>query len=130
VERIRKAGAIVLGKTNLPDFAGDGTRTKSTVAGVTRNPTNVNRAPGGSSGGTATAVNASFAALGLGTDTGGSIENPSSSQGLVGIKPTFGLVPLSGVVPIDATYRDVVGPIARTVKDAATVLDLLAGPSN
>ncbi len=130
VERMRKSGVIVLGKTNLPDFAGDGTRTKSTVAGVTRNATNVNRAPGGSSGGTATAVNASFATLGLGTETGGSIENPASSQGLVGFKPTFGLVPLEGVVPIDATYRDVVGPIARTVRDAATVLDVLAGPSD
>ncbi len=130
VERLRKAGVIVLGKTNLPDFAGDGTRSKSSVAGVTRNATNVNRAPGGSSGGTATAVNASFAALGFGTETGGSIENPSSSQGLVGFKPTFGLVPLEGVVPIDATYRDVVGPIARTVTDAAHALDIIAGPTN
>ena len=130
VQRLREAGAIVLGKTNLPDFAGDGTRSKSTVAGATRNATDVNRAPGGSSGGTATAVNASFAALGLGTETGGSIENPASSQGLVGLKPTFGLVPLEGVVPIDATYKDVVGPIARTVRDAAMVLDLIAGPTH
>ena len=129
-ERLRAAGAIILGKTNLPDFAGDGTRSKSTVAGATRNATDVNRAPGGSSGGTATAVNASFAVLGLGTETGGSIQNPASAQGLVGIKPTFGLVPLEGVVPIDATYRDVVGPIARTVRDAALTLDIIAGPTN
>jgi Asp-tRNA(Asn)/Glu-tRNA(Gln) amidotransferase A subunit family amidase len=129
VERLRAAGAIVLGKTNLPDFAGDGTRSKSSVAGATRNATDVNRAPGGSSGGTATAVNASFGVLGLGTETGGSIENPSSSQGLVGIKPTFGLVSMEGVVPIDATYRDVVGPIARSVRDAAAVLDIIAGPT-
>jgi amidase len=127
VARLRAAGAIVLGKTNLPDFAGDGTRTASTVAGVTRNPWALDRAPGGSSGGTATAVNASFAVLGLGTESGGSIQNPSAAQGLVGVKPTFGLVPLDGVLPIDASYRDVVGPLARTVRDAALALDVLAG---
>jgi Asp-tRNA(Asn)/Glu-tRNA(Gln) amidotransferase A subunit family amidase len=129
-ERLRNAGAIILGKTNLPDFAGDGTRSKSTVAGATRNAYDVNRAPGGSSGGTATAVSASFAVLGLGTETGGSIENPSAAQGVVGIKPTFGLVPLEGVVPIDATYRDVVGPMARTVTDAVNALQIIAGPTN
>src|SRR5690606_6304734 len=69
------------------------------------------------------------AVLGLGTDTGGSIGNPSAAQALVGVKPTFGLVPLHGVVPLDATYRDVVGPLARTVEDAALVLDVIAGPS-
>ncbi len=129
VERLRAAGAIVLGKTNMPDFAGHGTRTKSSVAGVTLNPYNVDKAPGGSSGGTATAVNASFAVLGLGTETGGSIQNPAAAQALVGVKPTFGLVPLEGVVPINATYIDVVGPLARTVYDAAVTLDVLAGPT-
>lgn len=129
VERLRDAGAIVLGKTNLPDFAGDGTRTKSSVAGVTLNAYDVTRAPGGSSGGTATAVNASFAVLGLGTETGGSIQNPAAAQALVGVKPTFGLVPLEGVVPISGTYLDVVGPMAKTVYDAAVTLDVLAGPS-
>ena len=129
VERLRRAGAVVLGKTNLPDFAGDGTRTKSSVAGVTLNPYNVAKAPGGSSGGTATAVNASFAVLGLGTETGGSIQNPAAAQALVGVKPTFGLVPLEGVVPISATYLDVVGPMAKTVYDAAMTLDVLAGPT-
>ena len=129
VARLREAGAIVLGKTNLPDFAQDGTRTRSSVAGVTLNPYNTDRAPGGSSGGTATAVNASFAVLGLGTETGGSIQNPAAAQALVGIKPTFGLVPLHGVVPIDATYLDVVGPLARTVYDAASTLDVIAGPT-
>ena len=129
VERLEAAGAIILGKTNLPDFAGDGTRTRSSVAGVTLNPYNVIKAPGGSSGGTATAVNASFAVLGLGTETGGSIQNPSSAQGLVGVKPTYGLVPLEGVYPLNATYVDVVGPIARTVRDAAITLDVLAGPT-
>ena len=129
VNRLREAGAIILGKTNLPDFAGDGTRTRSSVAGVTLNAYDVTRAPGGSSGGTATAVNASFAVLGLGTETGGSIQNPAAAQGLVGVKPTYGLVPLEGVVPIDGTYRDVVGPIARSVHDAAMALDVLAGPT-
>jgi amidase len=129
VERLRDAGAVILGKTNLPDFAGHGTRTNSSVAGVTRNPYNTDRAPGGSSGGTATAVNASFAVLGLGTETGGSIQNPAAAQALVGVKPTYGLVPLEGVVPVNATYVDVVGPLARTVRDAALALDVLAGPT-
>ena len=129
VERLRAAGAVILGKTNMPDFAGHGTRTRSSVAGETLNPYAVDRVPGGSSGGTATAVNASFAVLGLGTETGGSIQNPAAAQALVGVKPTFGLVPLEGVLPMDATYRDVVGPLARTVRDAALVLDLIAGPT-
>lgn len=129
VARLLDAGAIVLGKTNLPDFAGHGTRTRSTVAGETLNPYAVDRVPGGSSGGTATAVNASFAVLGLGTETGGSIQNPAAAQALVGVKPSFGLVPLEGVLPIDATYRDVVGPLARTVRDAAWALDAIAGPT-
>ncbi len=129
VERLKASGAVILGKTNLPDFAGHGTRTNSSVAGATLNPYNVAKAPGGSSGGTATAVNASFAVLGLGTETGGSIQNPAAAQALVGVKPTFGLVPLEGVVPVDATYVDVVGPLAKTVRDAATALDVLAGPT-
>ncbi len=129
VERLKAAGAVILGKTNMPDFAGHGTRTRSSVAGETLNPYATDRVPGGSSGGTATAVNASFAVLGLGTETGGSIQNPAAAQALVGFKPTFGLVPLEGVVPIDATYRDVVGPIARTVRDAALTLDVIAGPT-
>ena len=129
VERLRQAGAIILGKTNLPDFAGHGTRTISTVAGVTLNPYNVAKAPGGSSGGTATGVNASFAVLGIGTETGGSIQNPAAAQALVGVKPTYGLVPLEGVFPGDATYIDVAGPMARVVWDAAVALDVLAGPT-
>ncbi len=129
VERLREVGAVVLGKTNMPDFAGHGTRTRSSVAGETLNPYAVDRVPGGSSGGTATAVNASFAVLGLGTETGGSIQNPAAAQALVGVKPTFGLVPVEGALPMDATYRDVVGPIARTVRDAALTLDAIAGPT-
>ena len=129
VKRMKDAGAVILGKTNMPDFATHGTRTRSSVAGETLNPYAVDRVPGGSSGGTATAVNASFAVLGLGTETGGSIQNPAAAQALVGVKPTFGLVPLQGVLPIDATYRDVVGPLARTVRDAAVTLDAIAGPT-
>jgi len=129
VTRLRNAGAIILGKTNLPDFASDGTRTRSSVAGRTLNPYDTSRAPGGSSGGTATAVNASFAVLGFGTETGGSLQNPAAAQGLVGVKPTYGLVPLEGVVPLNATYVDVVGPLARTVRDAALALDVVAGPT-
>lgn len=129
VARLRAAGAVILGKTNLPDFAGHGTRTESSVAGVTLNAYDVTKVPGGSSGGTATAVNASFAVLGLGTETGGSIENPSAAQGLVGIKPTYGLTPIDGIVPLSGTYVDVVGPMARTVRDAAIALDVLAGPT-
>ena len=129
VTRLREAGAIILGKTNLPDFAGHGTRTESSVAGVTLNAYDVTRVPGGSSGGTATAVNASFAVLGLGTETGGSIQNPAAAQALVGVKPTYGLVPLEGVVPLNGSYADVVGPMARTVRDAAAALDVLAGPT-
>ncbi|MYH51092.1 MAG: amidase [Gammaproteobacteria bacterium] len=129
VTRLREAGAVILGKTNLPDFAGHGTRTESSVAGVTLNAYDVTRVPGGSSGGTATAVNASFAVLGLGTETGGSIQNPSAAQALVGVKPTYGLVPLEGVVPLNGSYADVVGPMAKTVYDAAVALDALAGPT-
>ncbi|MDA0328643.1 MAG: amidase [Gemmatimonadetes bacterium] len=129
VTRLRAAGAIILGKTNLPDFAGHGTRTNSTVAGQTLNPYNVDKVPGGSSGGTATAVSGSFAVLGLGSETGGSIQNPASAQALVGVKPTYGLVPIEGVVPLSGTYVDVVGPLAKTVYDAAVTLDVLAGPT-
>ena len=129
VTRLREAGAVILGKTNLPDFAGHGTRTESSVAGVTLNPYDVTRIPGGSSGGTATAVNASFAVLGLGSETGGSIQNPAAAQALVGVKPTYGLVPLEGVVPLNGSYADVVGPMARTVHAAAVALDVLAGPT-
>ncbi len=129
VDRLQTAGAIILGKTNLPDFAGHGTRTESTVAGMTLNPYNVDKVPGGSSGGTATAVNASFAVLGLGTETGGSLQNPASAQGLVAVKVTYGLAPIEGIVPLSGTYVDVVGPLARTVRDAARVLDVIVGPT-
>ncbi|MEM1212661.1 MAG: amidase [Planctomycetota bacterium] len=128
VERLEAAGAIVLGKTNLPAFAADGTRNLTSFAGPTFNPYNLDLAPGASSSGTGVAVNASFAVLGLSTETSGSIQNPSAANGLVGVITSKGLVPADGVVPLDVS-RDVVGPTARTVRDAAIALDVLAGPS-
>lgn len=129
VERLVDAGAIILGKTNLPDFARDGTRTSSTVSGTTLNPFDITKVPGGSSGGTAVAVNASMAVLGTGTETGTSIHKPASFNALVGVRPSYGLVPIDGIYPLNGTFRDVVGPLARTVYDAAVMLDAVAGPS-
>jgi Asp-tRNA(Asn)/Glu-tRNA(Gln) amidotransferase A subunit family amidase len=129
VARLKAAGAVILGKTNLPDFANDGLRSNSTVLGRMRSASQYSKAPGGSSGGTATAVNASFSVLGLGTETGRSIHNPSSFQELVGVRPTFGLVPIDGIAPLNGSFRDVAGPIAKTVYDAAVTLDAIAGPA-
>jgi Asp-tRNA(Asn)/Glu-tRNA(Gln) amidotransferase A subunit family amidase len=127
VERLRTAGAIILGKTNVPVFSVSGDNANDSWAGPTYNAAAPTRAPGASSAGTGTAVAASFAVLGLGEETGGSIQNPAAAQALVGIKPTFGLVPNTGVVPLGGSTRDVIGPLARTVRDAAIALDTLAG---
>ncbi|WP_063799980.1 amidase [Bradyrhizobium valentinum] len=127
VTRLRAAGAIILGKTNIPAFSDDGTRANTSWDGPTRNAVNPDLAPGGSSSGTATAVSASFAVIGLAEETGGSIQNPAAAQSLVSVKPTFGLVPNTGVAPLAGSTRDVVGPHAKTVRDAAIVLDMLAG---
>ena len=126
VARLRAAGAIVLGKTSVPILSSSGTNANNSWAGPTLNAVAADRAPGGSSAGTATAVAASMAVLGLAEETGGSIQNPAAAQALVGIKPTFALVPNTGVMPL-ASQRDVVGPIARCVRDAALTLDVLAG---
>ncbi len=128
VARLRAAGAIILGKTNVPILSHSGTHASDSWAGPTYNAAGRDFMPGGSSAGTATAVAASFAVVGLGEETGGSIQNPASAQGLVGVKPTYGLVPTAGVMPLSG-LRDVVGPIARTVRDAALTLDVLAGYS-
>jgi len=128
VARLRAAGAILLGKTNVPILSHSGTHASDSWAGPTFNAAGREFMPGGSSAGTATAVAASFALVGLGEETGGSIQNPASAQGLVGVKPTFGLVPTAGVMPLSG-LRDVVGPIARTVRDAALTLDVIAGYS-
>jgi len=126
VARMRSAGAILLGKTNVPVLSSSGTHADNSWAGPTLNVAMPSRVPGGSSSGTAAAVAAGMAVLGLAEETGGSIQNPASAQDLVGIKPTIGLVPNAGVVPLSGN-RDVVGPIARCVRDAALCLDVLAG---
>ena len=127
VARLRAAGAIILGKTNIPAFSADGTRANSSWAGPTYNSYDRTIAPGASSSGTATAVSASFAVLGTAEETGGSIQNPAAAQSLVGIKPTFALVPNAGVAPLAGSTRDVVGMHAKTVYDAAITLDVIAG---
>ena len=126
VARMKAAGTVILGKTNVPVLSHTGSHANDSWAGPTYNAAGREFLPGGSSAGTATAVAASMAVLGLAEETGGSIQNPASAQGLVGIKPTFALVPNAGVMPL-AALRDVVGPIARCVRDAALCLDVLAG---
>ncbi|WP_250507721.1 MULTISPECIES: amidase [unclassified Caballeronia] len=126
VARMRRAGAILLGKTNVPILSHTGSHANDSWAGPTINVPMRDRVPGGSSAGTASAVASGMAVLGLAEETGGSIQNPASAQDLVGIKPTIGLVPNAGVVPLSGN-RDVVGPIARNVRDAALCLDVLAG---
>jgi len=125
VAQLREAGAVIVGKTNVPVLSHSGTHASDSWAGPTYNAVGRQFMPGGSSAGTATAVAASFALVGLAEETGGSIQNPASAQDLVGVKPTFGLVPAAGVMPLSG-LRDVVGPIARTVRDAASTLDVLA----
>jgi amidase len=129
VARMREAGAVILGKTNVPVLSHSGSHANDSWAGPTLNVVMPDRKPGGSSAGTATSVAAGMAILGLAEETGGSIQNPASAQDLVGIKPTIGLVPNAGVVPLSSN-RDVVGPIARCVRDAALCLDVLAGYSS
>jgi amidase len=130
VERLRAAGAVILGKTNLSEWANIRSSHSSSGwsarGGQTRNPYALDRNPCGSSSGTGVAVAANLAAVGVGTETDGSIVCPSSATGLVGMKPTVGLVSRSGIVPISAS-QDTAGPMARTVADAAALLTALAG---
>ncbi|TMG17693.1 MAG: amidase [Chloroflexi bacterium] len=125
VTRLRVAGAVIFGKTNLHEFA-YGVTTANPWWGVARNPRDVRRSPGGSSGGSAIAVVAGLCAAALGSDTGGSIRIPASLCGCVGLKPTYGLLPLDGVVPLGWSL-DHAGPLARTVEDAGILLDALSG---
>lgn len=126
VARMRAADTVILGKTNIPILSHTGAHANGSWAGSTYNSAGREFLPGGSTAGTATAVGANFCVFGLAEETAGSIQNPASAQGLVGIKPTFGLVPNAGVMPL-SSMRDVVGPIARCVRDAALALDALAG---
>jgi amidase len=125
VKKLKAAGAVILGHTNMPDFAASDTN-RSSVFGRTGNAYDVRFSPGGSSGGTVTAVTANFAMLGNGTDTGNSIRMPAATSAVVGVFPTRGLVSTAGIAPLD-WLLDNTGPIARNVTDAAIALDVMAG---
>src|SRR5260370_11258509 len=121
VRKLREAGAVIIGKSNLHELA-SGITTVGSGFGQTLNPYDPSRNPGGSSGGTAAAIAASFAAAGMGSDTCGSIRIPSSVNNLVGLRPTKGLSSIAGIVPLSVT-QDVGGPLARSVADLAVMLD-------
>lgn len=125
VTKLREAGAIILGKANMQEFASGGISVSS-LGGQVKNPYDLTRTPGGSSGGTGAAVAANFATAGTGSDTGGSIRSPASATNLVGIRPTRGLISRDGIIPVSFT-QDTIGPITRTVADTARILDVMAG---
>jgi amidase len=125
IERFREAGAIIFAKVNLSEFALNGLST-GTLIGQTKNPYDLTRTPGGSSGGTGTALAANFGTVGLGTDTVNSIRSPASACSLVGIRPTLGLISRDGIIPLSGT-QDTGGPMARRVEDAARALDIMVG---
>src|SRR3982074_1636582 len=125
VRRLREAGALILGKANLQEFASGGISVSS-LGGQVKNPYDLTRTPGGSSGGTGAAVAANFAAAGTGSDTGGSIRSPASATSLVGLRPTRGLITRDGIVPVSFT-QDTIGPMTRNVADTARLLDIMVG---
>lgn len=126
VRKLREAGAILLGKSNMAEWAFSPYQTVSSIAGITRNPYDLERVPAGSSGGTAAAIAANFGLIGLGTDTGNSIRGPSSHCSLVGFRSTMGLTSRHGIVPL-YLRNDIGGPICRTVEDSVRVLDIISG---
>jgi len=126
VRKLREAGAIVLSKSNMAEWAFSPLVTVSSISGITRNPYDLERVPAGSSGGTAVAVAANFGVVGLGTDTGNSIRGPSSHNCLVGIRSTMGLTSRDGIIPL-FLRNDIGGPMARTVEDAVRLLEVIAG---
>jgi amidase len=125
VKRFREAGAIILAKANLTELALTGT-TVSSLGGQTKNPYDLTRTAGGSSGGTGAAISANFATAGTGSDTGQSIRSPASATALVGLRPTRGLISRDGIMPFSST-QDEIGPMTRTIEDAARMLDVMAG---
>jgi Asp-tRNA(Asn)/Glu-tRNA(Gln) amidotransferase A subunit family amidase len=129
VARVKEAGALVLAKSNMAEWAFSPRVTISSVSGETRNPYNLDHVPAGSSGGTGAAVAANFGLAGFGTDTGNSIRGPSSHNALVGIRPTIGLTSRSGIFPL-FLRNDVGGPMARTVEDATRILQEIVGPDS
>jgi aspartyl-tRNA(Asn)/glutamyl-tRNA(Gln) amidotransferase subunit A len=128
VQRLLDAGAVLLGRANMDEFA-MGSSCENSAFQVTRNPWDLSRVPGGSSGGPAAAVAAGSAALGIGSDTGGSVRQPAALCGLVGVKPTWGRVSRHGLVAF-ASSTDQIGPVARTVRDAALATSVISGPDS
>lgn len=126
VKRIKAAGAIVLAKSNMAEFAFSPLETVNSLLGTTRNPYALDRVPAGSSGGTAASIASNFGLIGLGSDTGNSIRGPSSHNSLVGIRSTMGLTSRAGVIPL-SYLADIAGPMTRTVEDAARVFQVIVG---